>query len=147
MSELIEKASLDSWVVSVTVPLLLAGILCYLNILWYKNRNKKKSQLPPWCLLSLKDRRALYLKGIIHHRYLEESKKLGPVYQISLPLQWAPHFVVCDATLGRLILEGNNSKQIEGGEKRPVIKLFDKMTMNKPSILTKKTHGEDWGEF
>jgi hypothetical protein len=51
-------------------------------------------------------------------------------------------FIICDPTLARLILEGDSSKHIHAGEKTAPMKKVDKVTMNIPSILTKRTHGE-----
>jgi hypothetical protein len=95
----------------------------------------------------MRERAELFLEGTIHRRLLEISKDIGLVYRMPMPFQMAHHFVICDATLGRLILEGNHSEQITPGEKRDETKLINKVTMNKPNILTKKTHGEGWGKF
>jgi hypothetical protein len=97
--------------------------------------------------LTLKERADLFLEGRIHHRLLQISKEIGLVYRMPMPFQMAHHFIICDATLGRLILEGSHSREITAGEKRDETKLFDKVTINKPNILTKKTYGEGWGKF
>jgi hypothetical protein len=108
-------------------PLLLAVLLCYFN--------RRRSRLPPLCSLSLREFVEGVITGRIHHRLLEISKEIGLVYRLYFPFQMAHHFIVCDATLGRLILEGDTSKKIEPGEKLERMKLFDKLTMNKPNIL------------
>jgi hypothetical protein len=121
------------------IPLFLAVLLC----LW----NRQRSRLPPLCSLPIGEFVELFLTGRLHHRLLKISKEIGLVYRVYFPFQMAHHFIICDATLGRLILEGDVSKQILAGEKLERMKLFDKVTMNKPNILSKKTHGEGWGEF
>jgi hypothetical protein len=120
-------------------PLFLAALLCYFN--------RRRSRLPPLCSLSLGEFVEGVITGRLHHRLLEISKEIGLVYRLYFPFQMAHHFIICDATLGRLILEGDTSKKIEPGEKLERMKIFDKLTMNKPNILSKKTHGEEWGEF
>jgi hypothetical protein len=117
--------------------------LAFLLFLW----NRQRSRLPPLSSLPMGELVELVLTGRLHHRLLEISKDIGLVYRVYFPLQMAHHFIICDATLGRLILEGDVSRQISPGEKLDRMALFDRLTMNKPNILSKKTHGEGWGEF
>lgn len=121
------------------VPFLLAGIVCY----W----NQRRSQLPPVCSLYLGEVLELVFKGQIHHKMHATAQEIGLVYRLFIPFLWQHHFVICDATLARLILEGDTTKKIEPGEKLERMKVFDKISMNKSSILSKKTHGEGWGKF
>jgi hypothetical protein len=121
------------------VPFFLAGIFCY----W----NHRRSRLPPVCSLYLGEVLELYFKGQIHHKMHEIALDIGLVYRLFVPFLWQHHFIICDAALARLILEGDTSRKIEAGDKLERMKVFDKISMNQPSILSKKTHGEGWGEF
>jgi hypothetical protein len=124
------------------VPLFLSGILSY------KYWNQRRYKLPPVCTIPFAELIKTFMEGRIHNNFLKVSRDIGLVYRIPIPFQMACHIIVCDATLARLVGEGDTSKQILAGEKRNETQhVVNKITMNKSSIATKKTHGEGWGKF
>jgi hypothetical protein len=130
----------DYWVIY--VPLFLAGILSY------KYLNQRRSKLPPVCIVPFAELLKSFMEGKIHNIFLKVSRDIGLVYRVPIPFQMACHFIVCDATLARLVGEGDTSKQILAGEKRIEGQhAINQITMNRSTIATKKTHGEGWGEF
>jgi hypothetical protein len=85
-----------------------------------------------------------YTEGTINRTFAETASEVGPVFEIQLPVQMVHHFMICDSSLARVVLEGNKSRRIPPGIKHSMIKCLDKLTMNTPSIITKQTHGEGY---
>ena len=89
-----------------------------------------------------KDITRLTVNGTIHRFFMDKVAELGPVFRVPQELIFEPHFICCDPELARLVLEGDTANSVPAGVKRDQVKFFDKLTMNKPNILTKQTHGE-----
>jgi cytochrome P450 len=141
MCDFMEKSTKISLTLAVmqfvVLPLLIGCAVYYFR----KPRNKS---LPPLSKLPW----TVFLKqvgeGKFHRCFVETASKIGLVFEIQTTFQLAHHFMICDSSLARTVLEGDKSSHIPPGIKRSIIKVFDKLTGNCPNILSKQTHGEGW---
>ena len=108
---------------------------------YLQNRNLSK-QLPPIASISHEGVTKCLVDGTLHRYILGAISELGLVFRLREAASPVHHFVVCDSALARIILEGNAKTSMPPAEKRSKIKIVDNVTMNTPSIVSKKTHGE-----
>jgi len=76
---------------------------------------------------------------------LNLAKEYGPIFTLRIP-QLSPFCVVTCPKVARLVLEGDKSLCIRGADKGDAYKNFCGMTDGHPTIFTKKTEGEGWGD-
>jgi hypothetical protein len=119
----------------ILVPL----VICFMIHLFLKPRSES---LPPLAEVPFRKIAKDYIEGTFHRSFVETASEIGLVFEIQTPFQMVHHFMICDSSLARVVLEGDRSRHIPPGIKRSTIKCFDKLTMNTPNILTKQTHGE-----
>lgn len=85
-----------------------------------------------------------FQRGKNHQFQLKNSRETGLIYRIPLPsfISTTIAIAVCDATLARLILEGDD----EHGEEDKSFRYrnITKITLGVPTMVTKRTHGEGW---
>ena len=111
-------------------------------LLGYLQHRKHSKSLPPISKLSHEGVTKCLVDGTLHRYILNAISELGLVFRLRDIDSPVHHFVVCDSALARIILEGNPKTAMPPGEKRSKIKIVDKVTLNMPSIVSKRTHGE-----
>lgn len=82
------------------------------------------------------------IEGNAHRTFEKTATELGLVFEMEVPFQINHHFMICDSSLARTILEGDKKKAIPAASKRSTVKTVDAVTSNTPNILSKDTHGE-----
>jgi hypothetical protein len=76
------------------------------------------------------------------HRFAQDlANELGPVYRVRSVVEFGYIYVVCDAELMRVILEGDPVRNIPPGEKIRSVNL-NGVTLGVPSIISKRTKNE-----
>ena len=118
----------------------LLGLL--IALLAYLQHRKVSRLLPPIASISHEGVTKCLVNGTLHRYILGKISELGLVFRLREAGSLVHHFVVCDSALSRIILEGTSTTAMPPGEKRSKIKLVDNVTMNTPSIVSKRTHGE-----
>jgi cytochrome P450 len=126
-------------------PLAITTTAVIISFGWRKRMQRIEKQYPPAAKSSFSFYLDFFLKGKVHVlqlRFIRESKDLLIVH---LPFPTArPTFLVAEASVARKILEGDSSSGIPESDKSFRYKLLEKLTCGVGTILTKKTHGEDW---
>lgn len=105
------------------------------------NTKQKKLKLPPLVNLPFYDILKVFIRGRFHRFIYICAEELGPVFRIR-QFCFRDVYIVCDPKIAHLILEGSND--MPEGEKANSIKVIDRLTNGTRSILTRKTHGEEW---
>ena len=111
-------------------------------LLGYLQHRKASRLLPPIANIFHEGVTKCLVDGTLHRYILDTISEQGLVFRLREAGSRVHHFVVCDSALARIILEGNPKTAMPPGEKRSKIKIVDNVTMNTPSIVSKRTHGE-----
>ena len=104
---------------------------------------QRKKSIPPY----VKDNFQAFLKNYVegkHHWFqLKHSRDTGLVFRLRIP-QLIPTvtLIVCDASLARIVLEGDNTRNEL--EKSFAYRGMKGVTLGVPTMVTKQTHGEGW---
>ena len=111
-------------------------------LLGYLQHRKISKLLPPIADISHGGVTKCLVDGTLHRYILGTISELGLVFRLREAGSREHHFVVCDSALSRIILEGNARAALPPAEKRSKIKIVDRVTLDTPSIVSKKSHGE-----
>ena len=128
---------------NVVIVTALVGVVTLAAALLGRLYQQRKKHIPPF----VKDNFQAFLKNYVegkHHWFqLKHSRDSGLVFRLSIP-QLIPTvtLIVCDASLARIVLEGDNTQ--EELEKSFAYRGMRGVTLGVPTMVTKQTHGEGW---
>ena len=125
---------------NVLVVLLLTIILIAIcSIYFVFNNSKDSKKLPPRSKVGIFKTLNTFMDGSVYEFIVQEAKALDTKVFMLNGLPFGPVVIlVCDAKFSRQLFE-------EAEEKHAIYKMFDGITNNYPSIITKNTYGGDYG--
>lgn len=101
-----------------------------------------RRKLPPLVPASFGTVAETMANGSFHRFSRDLANELGPVFRVRSAIEFGYIYIVCDAELMRVILEGDPVRKIPPGEKTRRNNQIAKITMGAPSILSKRTNNE-----
>jgi hypothetical protein len=101
--------------------------------------------LPPLAQLTVFEVVKNFLDGSFIHNFRQQTKILGPIFSIIFPFERSPIIIIADINLAKMILTGDKSQNFFEAEKdMDLYSFMNKLTNNRPSLLTKSTYHSDW---
>jgi cytochrome P450 len=121
----------------------LIGVVSLATLIIIERYRKRTRKAPPLVRDTFKAFLDNYVEGKHHWFQLKSSRETGPVFRLPIP-QLIPTvaLVVTDATLARLILEGDNT--FEEHDKSFAYRGMKGITLGVNTMVTKRTHHEGW---
>lgn len=121
--------------------LILVAIICISisSVYFLFNHSKVSRKLPPKSKVGMFETIGKFMDGSVYEFIVQEARALDTkVFALNGPPIGPTVVLICDAKFSRQLFD-------EAEEKHAAYKMFDGITNNYPSVLTKKTYGDDLG--